>query len=115
MSSGKALKLLDRVTGSASTKYLINKFLKEYGRLTELHIDRENGISASILLNGETRSLQITIKEYALIRDGNTTSLNIREAFSDRPWLSALLENHVIGNTWEIPENAARLLCEFFG
>jgi len=113
---GKAGKLIDRLTGSASTKYVINQFIKDYGKLTALRIDsRKKSISATILLNGENSSIDLKIREYVVIRENASVSLLIRDAATNRPWLNAVLEKHIIGRPWIIPGDKALLLADFLG
>lgn len=110
----KAGKLLDRLTGSASTKYVINQYIRDYGQLTALRIDsRKKSITASILLNGESRSINLNIAEYSIVKEGSSPGLIIQKASTDRPWLNAVLENHVIGRLWVIPGDKASLLADF--
>jgi len=110
----KAGKILDRLTGSASTKYLINQFIKEYGHLTELRINRSaKSITATLLLSGESRPIDIYIEKYAVIKNGSSTRFIIRKAESQKPWLDAILNKLVIGRSWLIPEDKAPFILDF--
>ncbi|MCK5736022.1 MAG: hypothetical protein KAH21_06060 [Spirochaetaceae bacterium] len=112
----KAGKILDHLTGSASTKFLINQFIKDYGRLFDLKIDRRNkSITASLQLNGENQLIDLFIKDYTVIKTETSTSLLIKDAESGRPWLNAILRNHIIGRPWLVPEDRAAILDDLLG
>ncbi len=112
----KTGKLLDHLTGSASTKFLLNQLIGEYGRLSEFRIDRINKtISASLQLNGENQLIDLYIKEYAIVITDSSTSLLIKDAESGRPWLNAVLRNFVINRHWVVPEDKAAFFSDLLG
>ena len=107
----KTGKYLDRLTGSGSTKFIINQVIRDYGQLTEFRINQQDKIiSAAILLTGEDRPIKVTIRKYSLAVKDNSTSLLIEDAESDRPWLTAILKKYVINRPWTIPEEGAEFL-----
>ena len=112
----KAGKLLDHLTGSVSTKYVLNQLIGEYGRLSEFRIDRSNKtISASLLLNGENQLIDLYIKDYAVVKTDHSTSLLIKEAESGRPWLNAVLRNFVVNRPMHVPDGKAAFLIDLLG
>ena len=112
----KTGKFLDRLTGSASTKYLINQSIKEIGQLLELKIDnRGKTVTASILLNGENLPLNLRIDEYEIIRDNSSAGILIRDASSDKPWLNSILKKFIIDKALKVPVDRIDFLDDLLG
>lgn len=113
---GRAGKLLDRFTGSASTKYILNRLIRNYGRLVELQINPgERKIRAAVLLSGEQQPVDLNIEEYRIIINRNSTSFVIKTARSSRPWVNAILRDFIIDRHWPLPENKKELIQDFLG
>jgi hypothetical protein len=68
-------------------------FLKKYGKLTRLEIDRENKtIRADLDLNGEKEGVRITLSNYRLIQEaGKNPVFEPGTMVVSRAWLEALL------------------------
>ena len=112
----KAGKFLDRLTGSASTKYLINQSIKEFGQLVELKIDnRSKSVTVSILLNGESLPMKLRIDEYEIIRDNSSAGILIKDASSDKPWLNSIIKKFVIGKALKVPADRIDYLDDLLG
>jgi hypothetical protein len=113
---GKVAKGLDRVTGSASTKFAVNALISRYGKLTSLSIDIRNGkVSATVELKGEASPLEIKIERYELIRNHSALSILIQEAASDREWLDTVLKDFVVGRSVKVPDSKKELVEEMLG
>ena len=82
----------------------INKgLLKKYGKMTKLVIDKENKIiSADLVLRGESEGVQIMIKNYRLIQEGENPVFETGAIEVSREWIDELLKNLVKKNV--IPE-----------
>ena len=82
-----------------------------------LNIDpKAKKLDFSILLNGETMPLQVTVNRYELDSFGNgTTTFKIAECSTNRPWLNAVIKNFLIGKSFDVPEKVADLLKNFLG
>lgn len=83
-----------------------------------LNIDpKEKKLDFSILLNGETMPLVVTVNRYELDSFGpnGVTMFEIKECSTNRPWLNAVIKNFLIGKSFEVPEKAADLLKNFLG
>jgi hypothetical protein len=79
-------------------------FLKKYGKLTRLEIDRENKtIRADLDLNGEKEGVRIALTNYRLSQaKGENPVFEPGTIAVSRAWLGALLETLVKKNV--IPE-----------
>lgn len=69
-------------------------FLKKYGQLTGLKIDRENKIiSGDLNLKGEKEGVRITLSDYRLIQtDGENPIFEPGTIAVSREWLNALIQ-----------------------
>ncbi|GEM_PF-693441 len=110
----KMAKAADELTGSASTKFLINQMMGEYGKIINLNIDHKNkNITASILLKGENKPVNIKINKYKIIKEGATAKIILENTKCDRAWINALLKNFVTGKPIEIPVDKIKSVDNF--
>ena len=81
-----------------------NGFLKKYGKMTKLEIDKENkSISADFDLKGEIECVRITLSNYRLIQEeGKNPLFEPGQIEVSREWLNALLKTLL--KTSVIPE-----------
>ncbi|MEI8289073.1 MAG: hypothetical protein WCH99_06330 [Verrucomicrobiota bacterium] len=81
-----------------------HSFLKTYGRMTRLEIDKANrAINMNLDLKGETEGVRITFSNYRLIQEeGKNPIVEPGTIEVSREWLNALLKNLV--KTSVIPE-----------
>ncbi len=106
-------KTLDTVTGSGSTRYAINQFIGEYGKIVNLNINRtQKKIDATVQLKGEIMSIDVSIEKYS-IEWGSAPKIWIEEAYADRPWVDVILKNHVVGKSFDIPGEHIDFLNDF--
>ena len=80
-----------------------NGLLKKYGKMTKLVIDKESKtINTELVLKGESEAVQITLKNYRLIQEGENPAFELGAIEASREWLDALLKTLVKKNV--IPE-----------
>jgi len=112
----KVAKGLNYVTGSASTKFAINRLIEDYGKIIELAIDgRNKKVIISILLRGETLPIEVRIDEYEIIKTDLSTSVIVKNASSDKVWLNAILKNVIVGKPWDVKNKGADFLNDILG
>ena len=112
----KMIKTADKLTGSASTKFLINQMIGEYGKMININIDHKTkSITASVLLKGESKPIEVKINKYKIIKEGSTARIIVEDANSDRAWINALLQNFVVGKSIKVPADKIMLLDDFLG
>lgn len=110
----KIVKKVDEITSSNSTRFVINLYIKEYGKLVELKIDNQNNkIAASILLNGDTVPIRLCVEKYQILNQENSATIEIIQASSDRPWINAIINNFVIGRKFNIPSGKVEFANDF--
>src|SRR6266498_667824 len=100
----------DLMTSKAAKAY-VNDFIKHYGRVDELTIDsKRNRIEVVCQLNGEVSPIGVTIEKYLVDKSGGKTVLEVLDSSSTRPWLQAVLRDHLHGRKIELPSWVAAAL-----
>jgi len=100
----------DRITCMAAKAFL-EAHLKNYGEIESLTIDsQERRLEVVGQLRGELSPVRITINRYVLEQKGGAVWLTVRESSASRPWLAAVMRDHLEGRTFELPAWAAAAL-----
>lgn len=94
--------------GTALARRTINTHIEKVGRMVtlELNPDRHT-LSCSLELKGETEPIRVDIARYEVRREDGKTLLTIHGADASRPWIAALLDQFVVGKTFEIGDQGA--------
>jgi hypothetical protein len=95
-----------------SVSFLVEKMLQKkiepFGRLLEFKLDsRQNGASLKLLLKGETEPVMLWVDEYLLVQSANQISVTVRRARASREWITALLDELLLGKPFIVPEKYA--------
>ncbi len=100
----------DMMTSKAAKAYA-NNFIARYGSVDELKIDsKESRIEVVVRLNGEVSPIGITIDKYQLQQANGKTYIEIVDSSCTRPWLQAVMRDHLQGRRFEVPSWAAAAL-----
>ena len=100
----------DAMTSKAA-KAWVNDFIKHYGHVDELKIDsKRHRIEVVCHLNGEVSPIGVTIEKYALEKNGAKTAMKVLDSSATRPWLQAVLRDHLHGRKIDVPSWAAAAL-----
>lgn len=100
----------DLMTSKAAKAY-VNDFIKHYGRVDELTIDsKRNRIEVTCQLNGEVSAIGVTIEKYAIEKKDDKTIFEVLDSSATRPWLQAVMRDHLHGRKIELPSWAAAAL-----
>jgi hypothetical protein len=100
----------DLVTSKAAKAY-VNDFIKRYGRVDELTIDsKRHRIEVMCHLNGEVSPIGVTIEKYRVEHRGAKTVFQVLDSSATRPWLQAVLRDHLHGRSFDVPPWAAKAL-----
>jgi hypothetical protein len=100
----------DLMTSKAAKAYA-NNFIARYGRVTELTIDsKRRRIDVTCELNGEVSPIGVTIEKYQLETRGGKPTLEVLDSSCTRPWLQAVMRDHLHGRKFELPSWAASAL-----
>jgi hypothetical protein len=100
----------DLMTSKAAKAYA-NNFIARYGRVNELQIDsKRNRIDVTCELNGEASPIGVTIEKYQVETEGGKTFIQVIDSSCTRPWLQAVMRDHLHGRRFEVPPWAASAL-----
>ena len=89
---------LDRLSGHAVPKALLNRWLDGIATVDDLRIDRAaKRIELTLRLNGEPSPVRGTIGRYRIEDDGAGSAIIVDDLSADRPWLDAVLRRFVAG------------------
>jgi hypothetical protein len=101
-------------TGSTMKDWLIERtvsgilnlrFLKLYGKITELKIDSTNkSLQLELELKGEPQKLWIYIHRYELIEQSGEMQFVIKEISISREWINALAQEFVLNKPFPVTE-----------
>jgi hypothetical protein len=100
----------DLMTSKAAKAYA-NNFIASYGSIEELSIDSKRGrIETVVRLNGEVSPIGVTIERYRVADEGGKKFLEVLDSSATRPWLQAVMRDHLHGRKIELPAWAAAAL-----
>lgn len=100
----------DLMTSKAAKAY-VNDFIKRYGQVDELNIDsKRHRIEVVCRLKGEVSAIGVTIEKYRVDRSGEKPMLEVIDSSATRPWLQAVMRDHLHGRRFELPPWAAAAL-----
>ena len=112
----KALKSIDRITGSSSTKFGINRLIAGYGEILKLDIDSKNkNIHLEVLLSGDSEAFSVDIDKYTITDVDGKMVIVIQSASATRRWADSILKNLIVGRDFEIPENRKEIIADLIG
>jgi len=96
---------------SQAAKAYANNFIARYGRVEEFKIDSKRGrIEAVVHLNGEVSPIGVTLERYEITDGAGKKFLVVRDSSATRPWLQAVMRDHLHGRKIELPPWAASAL-----
>lgn len=100
----------DMMTSSAAKAY-VNKVISAYGKVDELSIDsKRSRIEVVCQLNGEVAPIGVTIEKYRVEEEGAKKYIQVLDSSATRPWLQAVMRDHLHGRRLELPSWAAGVL-----
>lgn len=100
----------DLMTSKAARAYL-NNVISRYGEVQDLKIDSsKRRIDVVCRLNGEVSPIGVTIERYQIEEEGPKKFVQILDSKATRPWLQAVLQDHLHGRRFEVPSWAAAAL-----
>lgn len=96
---------------SAAAKAYANNFLKPYGHVETLTINSKlHRIEVVCHLKGEVSPINVTIDDYTVERKAGKVMLQVHASSASRPWLEAVMRDHLHGRPFEVPSWAVGAL-----
>jgi hypothetical protein len=100
----------DLMTSKAAKAY-VNNFIAAYGKVSDLQIDsKRNRIEVVCELNGEASPIGVTIEKYQLESKNGKSFIQVLDSSATRPWMQAVMRDHLHGRKFEVPPWAASAL-----
>lgn len=100
----------DLMTSKAAKAYA-NTLIGRYGSVDDLTIDSKRcRIDVTVQLNGEVSPIGVTIEKYQLQQENGKTYVSVVDSSCTRPWLQAVMRDHLHGRRFEVPGWAAPAL-----
>lgn len=100
----------DMMTSKAAKAYA-NNFIQRYGAVQDLTIDsKRHRIELTVQLNGEVSPVGVTIEKYRIDDEGGKKFFQVLDSSCTRPWLQAVMRDHLHGRRVELPPWAATAL-----
>ncbi len=94
---------------------MLRKYVEPYGHLIGCALNsRERTASATVLLKGEAEPIRIDVQEYELGQLGTKSFVTVKRIQATRPWLTALLQDFVVGRRLDIPDQYASYVRMLF-
>jgi hypothetical protein len=94
----------------AAIKSLINHEIEKFGVVTELAIDtNKKTMRAELDLRGEASRIWINVGSYELSEKNGEIHITFQNVTASREWIAAVLNQHVVSQTFQLPQ-AARIL-----
>jgi len=89
----------------AAARAFINRQIAKFGVLTRLQIDcRNRAIRGELDLRGELSSIVISVGSYDLSETGGVSFIALRDVSASREWITALLNQYLVGQKLQIPQ-----------
>ena len=99
----KIIKIAIKLTPSTLIIWVGNFVLKGIAQLTEFSFDLDaRKVHVQTRLYGEVDTIDVWLEDFAVKTDGESYEFMIKQAKSDRPWLTNILAL-VVGKAWKIP------------
>jgi|694.fasta_scaffold97836_1 hypothetical protein len=99
----KIIKIAIKLTPSALIIWVGNFVLKGIAQLTEFSFDLDTRkVHVQTRLYGEVDTIDVWLEDFAVVTDGESYEFMIKQAKSDRPWLTNILAL-IVGKAWKIP------------
>ncbi len=96
---------------SKAARAYVNDVIKKYGRVDDLTIDsKRRRIEVVCTLEGEVSAIGVSIEKYRIERADGKTFIEVLDSTATRPWMQAVMRDHLHGRRIELPAWAAAAL-----
>mgnify|MGYP000030094201 FL=1 len=104
--------MMNKFKSMAIEGYVKNKYPQYFqDGAFSVELNAEAGACrVSATLAGEDAPIAVDVKKYRVVSEGSEKFLEVAEIESDRPWLSAMLRDHLAGRRIPVPSIVAAML-----
>lgn len=87
------------------------RHVERFGTIVKAHLDSTNReIRLELLLKGETEPVEVHIRGYEIVAEGDRRFLVARDIEVSREWMAALAREYLAGRRFEIPGSYSKVL-----
>lgn len=95
--------------------WIVNSQLKGIAQLLEYDIDFDGRkILSKVKLEGEEESIDVTLENFTLLKNGDHYSFAIQQVQSNKTWLNNALTKAILGREIKIPDKYSQLVQDLF-
>ena len=95
----------------AAVKAFLNREFEKFGSINSLRLDsKQKTITAELALKGETSPLTVHVESYRIEEKDGVTYLTVQSARASREWVSAALDQFLVGRPIKVPAVARMAL-----
>lgn len=100
----------DRAVEAAARSYIARQ-IEKFGELRKFEIDsRLKTLAIEVALKGEVSPVSVQVDKYEVVRRDGDSHIILRQARASREWITAAIEQHVLGREFKLPSSAASVL-----
>ncbi len=101
---------LKEAAAEAAITALVNREIETFGTVRSLSINTEQKtMRVELALKGEAARIWINVAAYELSEQNGQVHIAFQNATASREWITAVLNQYVVGRPFRLP-NAARVL-----
>jgi hypothetical protein len=95
----------------ASATAFLNREIGDFGKVTALNLDpKSRTASLTVELKGEPSPVEVSISSYEIILRDGQPNLCVKEARTNREWLTIALKKYLEGKLIRLPSSVAPFL-----
>ena len=96
---------------SLGLEKLFKRSAGRFGKILNLNLDsKDKEIHLEILLKGETEPIEVHVKHYEIIREGDKYFIIADDIDISREWMKTLADEYIRAKPFEIPANYMKML-----
>ncbi len=108
---GRMAKSVKNGALAVGLKAYVNEKFAEYGEVLECQVDTDkNRLTVLARMKGERDTVNVTLEQYELQREGDKAFIVLRRFTSSRAWLTLLLNKLFSGKRYPLPSAVGSLL-----
>jgi hypothetical protein len=96
---------------SKALKTLGERYVSQFGKIMSLKLDsKKKEIDIELLLKGDSDPIEVHIKGYEIISEGNKRFIRAGDIDISKEWMKVLVQDHIIGRKFRVPDSYSKVL-----